>query len=369
MFGETIFTIKGLNIEKNLNTLTKKFQIRDIVRIEKNLTKLTVDYRFHKAFKKEILKLGYEILEEKNRGFLPYFFKIFGNFGVIFAFLLATVLYIVQSPYIWQYEILGEENLSETEIVEFVKDNFSSNKHQIDTLEVENALYKNFEKISFVSCIIKGQTMIINLKERLMPSEMYGEFKPVYSKYDGKITAINIVSGTSVVKIGDYVEEGDILVQPYYLDSNGNLQQVEADASFTMEVYHTAEITHFDTRVEIVRTGESYVIDEIKLFGLTIYKNGNNINYSLNETEVEYENLVNNNLLPFKLKRTTVYELKEVTINESFEEVSEKIIAKTREKALENCVSYDTIIDEFYTLKHFTGATTVNYVVVEERVQ
>lgn len=369
MFGKTIFKIKGLNIEKNLNILSKDYAIYDIERKEKNITTFTVDFRYHKKIKKALLKFGYEIVEEKNQGFLAYFSKIFGNFGVIFAFLLATVLYFVQSPYIWQYEILGEENLSKTEIVDFVKENFSSNKNNIDPSDIENALYSNFEEISFVSCIIKGQTLIINIKEKLMPEEIYGDFKPIYSLYDGKVTEINIISGTAEVSVGDYVQKGDILVRPYYLDSSGNMQQVEADAEIKLEVYHTAEITHFDTRIEVQRTGNYEILDEVQLFGLTIYSNGENPNYSNFESVVEYENLTDNNILPFKLKRTTFYELQEVTIKETFEEVSEKIIAQAREKALENCESYDTIVDEFYTLKHFTEATTVCYVIVEERIQ
>ena len=369
MFGKSTFKIKGLNIEKNLNILSKKFAIYDTERIEKNLTQFSVDFRYYKNVKKELIKLGYEIVEEKNSGFLPFIFKNLCNFGAIFAILLAFILYTIQSPIILQYEILGTESLNKEEIVLFIEDNFSQNKNKLDTLEVENALYKNFEKISFVSVMVKGQTLVINIKERLMPDEMYGEFQPIYSQFDGKITEINIISGTAEVSIGDFVFEGDILVQPFYLDSSGNMQKVEADAEIKMEVYHTAQITHFDTRVEVVRTGEFKVIDEIQLFGLTIYKNGEDVNYSRSETSVEYEDLVKNNLLPFKLKRTTIYELEEVVINEEFEEVSEKIITEAREKALENCENYDTIVDEFYTLKHISSATIVDYVIVEEIIQ
>ncbi len=369
MLGETIFKIKGLNVEKSLNILAKDYPVFEVERIEKNLTKFKVGYRDRKKVKKTLKNLGYEIIEEKNVGFLPFFCKIFGNFGVVFAILLATVLYFIQSSYIWQFEILGQEKLNESEIVAFINNNFSRNKNEIDLSQMENSLYQNFEEISFVSCIIKGQTLVVNIKEKLMPDEIYGDFEAIYSQYDGKVSKINIISGTAVVSVGDYVSVGDVLVEPYYLDSSGVYQPVKAEAEITLEVYHTAETTHFETRLEIVRTGRSQVVDEIQLFGLTIYKNGEEPNFANFEIEEVYEDLTAGNLLPFKLKRTIYYELEEIWINESFENVKNELISSTREKVLENCQNYDKIIDEFYTLNHFTNGTIISYVIVEEIVQ
>lgn len=369
MLGETYFLIKGLNVEKNLNVLAKEIPIYEIRRIEKNLTSFKVPYKWRGRAKKKLEGLDYNIVEEKNYGFLPKFLQIFLNFGAIFAILLAFILYFFQSPYILQYEILGTNTLSEKEIVEFIKDNFSQNKNNLTLSDIENSLYQNFSEISFVSVIVKGQTLIVNLKEKLLPEEIYGEFSPIYSNFDGKIKEINLISGTSQVSVGEYVNKGDVLVEPFYLDSEGNLQKVEADAEITMEVYRSAEITHFDTRIERVRTGDFCVMDEIKLFGLTIYENSSNCDFALSESVVENRDLVKNNLLPFKLQRTIIYELEEKVVNENFESVKEKIIENAREIALENCQDCATIIDEFFTINHQSGSTTLKYTIVEEILQ
>ena len=365
-WGYTKFKIKGLNQEKNLNILSKKINVYDVVRIEKNLSTLKVKYHESKKAKKILLELGYEILLEENHGFSPLFFKIFGNISVVSAFVLATILYAIQSPIIWKYQVLGQDKLSAQEIVDFVKENYSSNKLKLSTKQVEGGIYHNFEEISFVSVIIKGQTMVINIKEKLLPEEIYGDFEPIVAEFDGKVKNIELVSGTSCVKIGDYVKKGDILVEPNYIDSFGQEQKVKADAKITLEVYAVGEYTHFEERVEVKRTGRFVIIDEVQLFGLTVYTNKEENTFSMSESEVKFKDISKNLLLPLKLKRTTIYELEKEYITEKYQDAEEKILQKAREKALENSPNYDKIIDEFYTVKHLSGTSTVNYVIVGE---
>ena len=213
--------------------------------------------------------------------------------------------------------------------------------------------------------IVRGQTLIVNIKEKLLPEEIYGEFEPIISEYDGKVTAINLVSGTMAVKTGDYIKVGDVLVYPYYNDA-GTIKKVMANAEITMEIYHTSSITHFDDRVELVRTGRSVLNTEILLFNLPIYSNLSEMNYELYETETNEQNLVDNNILPLKLKNTTYYELEEVEIHETFEDAKDRLLKEARKKALLNAGNCDIIKDEYYTVEENSTYTTINYCVIEE---
>ncbi len=358
------FKIKGLNQEKNLNILAKKFPIYDIVRVSKNCSIFKVNIFHAKKVRKILIDLNYEILEEKRLGALPVLFRVF-NIYTISVIIFSTILISLQSPYILQYEILGEETLSKSEIVTFIKDNFTKNKYKLSTKNVEGALYEEYEEISFVSVIVRGQTLIVNIKEKLLPEEIYGEFKPIISEYDGKVSEIELISGTMAVKTGDYIKAGDVLVYPYY-DDNGTQKPIIAKAEIIMEVYHTSSVTHFDNRVETVRTGNSVETTEILLFNLPIYVNENSMDYALYEKVVEERDLIDNNLLPFKIRRTTYYELEEKHIHETFGEAEERLIEEAREKALINAGDCDIIVDEYYTVEEFENYTVLNYCIVEE---
>ena len=358
------FKIKGLNQEKKLNILLKTCPLHDVVRVSKDISTFKVSIFHIKKVRKKLTELEFEILEEKRIGAIPIVLRVF-NIYTLSAIILCTFLISLQSPYIWQYEILGEENLSKTEIVSFIKDNFTKNKYKLNTKSVEGALYEEYEEISFVSVIVRGQTLIVNIKEKLLPEEIYGEFEPIISEYDGKVTGINLISGTMAVKTGDYIKAGDVLVYPYY-DDAGTIKKVMANAEITMEIYHTSSITHFEDRIELVRTGRSSVNTEVLLFNLPIYSNIYEMDYKLYETETNEQNLINNNILPLKLKRTTYYELEEVKIHETFEEAKDRLLKEAREKALINAGDCDIIVDEYYTVEPFETYTVLNYCIVEE---
>ena len=364
--ASTEFKIKGLNQEKNLNIISKKYKINELKRHSKNCSSFKVSYFQAKKVKKLLLSFGYEILEEKNHGVLPNFIKTLGNIYILSAIIVSFVVYLAQSPIIWRYELLGEENLTQAEVVGFVKENFTKNKFALNTKAVEGAIYDNFEEISFVSVIIRGQTLIINIKEKLLPEEIYGDFEPVIAEFDGKVTNINLISGTMNVKVDEYVKKGDVLVLPYFLDGNGEVNPVKPSAEITFEVYGEGEVVHYDHNIEIRRTGNSYENREVQLFGLTIYANQQESNFDLFETEEQIVNLTNS-ILPLKLKRTIYYELEEFEVNEIFEEAEEKILSEAREKALLNSDDYAIIKDEFYTVRHFEGGASVNYVIVYEK--
>lgn len=104
--------------------------------------------------------------------------------------------------------------------------------------------------------------------------------------------------------------------------------------------------------------------NDITLFGLSIYSFKEDVNFQMYEVEYEDLDLTSNLFLPFKMRKTIYYELEEKIISSDFEDVKEEYIAKAKEKALENCDNYDTIIDEFYTLRHFSGVTIVNYCII-----
>lgn len=363
MKSGVLFKIKGLNIEKNLNILSKQVEIFDIFRHSKNLTSFRVGVTKAKSVRKFLQAHNYEILEERRVGG-AIFLRVL-SINVLLPVVFGALLIFLQSPFILQYEILGEENILEKEVVEYIKTNFPKNKYKLNTKKVEGALYDHFDEISFVSVIVRGQTLVVNIKEKLLPEEIYGEFAPIVSDYDGKITDFELVSGTMAVKIGDYVRAGDVLVYPFYIDG-GVRRKVLAKAQITMEIYHTASVQHQNERTEKVRTGRTSERSVVTLFNLPIYCNEAKETFSLYEEEVETKPLILNNLLPLKLERTTYFELELVKIKETFAEAEERLKKEAREKALKNLTKCGIIKDEFVQSSETDGGVLVSYTIVEE---
>ncbi len=358
--------LRGLNQEKLLNLMAKQCQLFEIDRSKKNEVSFLCHYSHHKQIK-TILQNSSNI-EWQLQHFGPM--AILENskkyVGLFVGFVLFVLFYGVQSQFVLRCNIYGNRQVQECEIVQFVENNFSKKKSKINLDQMQFALMKEFDQIGFCSCIIKGQTLLVSIKEKVMPEEMVGNFVPIVAKYDGRITKIDLISGTEMVRVGDIVKRGDILVQPYTINSAGQKMEVEADAKIEADVYWQGSVDHYDKRIEVARTGRHFESHQILLFDLEIYKHERTQTFAMYETEVSMRELSKNLLLPFVLKKTVVYELKEVVIESNFEDVREEYVEKAKTKALEICESCDTIKEEFYTVRYLSGVTIVNYCIITQ---
>lgn len=363
--NQSIFHIKGINQERVLNELAKQVDLFDINRKSKSETIFKCSFFDHKKVEK-ILKSYGIVYDLSHYGFFYLLKKSFSAYGLVIAILLSLFLYSFQYQFVLQYEINGAYLLDKTEVVEFLKLSYSRQKAKIDTHEMEIGLTSRFEEIAFASCMIKGQTIVVNIKEKLMPEQMYGEFQPLIAQKSGKIASIELISGTLNVKIGEFVQAGDVLVEPYTLDTSGQIKKVEAKANIVAHVYNEGSVDHYEKYIERVRTGRICEENDITLFGLSIYHFKEEMNFDLFETETEEVDLVENLFLPFKMKKTIYYELTERVVESSFDDVKAEFVEKAKQKALENCLNCDKIIEEYYTMRHLAGVTIVNYCVVTE---
>lgn len=363
---QTQFHIHSLNQEKILNELSKITPLCEINRQSKNESTFKCSYFAYKKVQKYLKDKDVEIKNIQHFGILGKLSKVYTSVGILLAIAVFAVFYLVQYQFIFRYEVNGVDKLETSQVVCFVKDTFSNKKSNLNTKELEVSLMSNFDEISFVSCMVRGQTLVINIKEKLLPDEINGSFSPIIAQKSGKISQIELISGTLNVKVGDFVKEGDVLVEPYTIDTSGNIKKVEAKAKIEAEVYNEASVDHYESYIEVKRTGKVCVSNEITLFGLKIYSFSDENNFKMYECEYEDVDLVKNLLLPFKMHKIYIYELEENVVNTKFEDVSEIYISKAKEKALEKCENYDTIKDEFYTLRHLSGVTIVNYVIITQ---
>lgn len=363
--NKTKFVIHCLNQEKILNELSKFTTIEKVVRSSKTDTVFLCQTSEFKNVKKFLEDRNVEILEISHFGLKKILQKFSTSVGGIVAFAIFFVAFVIQCNFLWRFDISGLETIKKAEITAFIDKNFSKTV-KIDTKALEIALANQFPRISFVSCIVKGQTLVINIKEKLIPEELEGNFSPIVASKSGKIVKIDIVSGTAKVKVGDFVKAGQVLVEPFVEDSSGKILSVEAEAEILAEVYSIGTAEHCERKIEINRTGKTCERCDVMLFGLNIYTFADENNFSMFETEVEEIDMVKNLVLPFKIKKTTFFELEEKIIESKFEDVKDEYVQKARQKALEIIENCDTIKEEFYTFRHVSGVTVVSYCITTE---
>ena len=248
------FELTGYNIDTLLQTLyNKKILLRNINRIAYNKVVFDVDDKFEKKVKRYIA--NYKV--EKTKSFfkrIPAMLLV--NLGVIIGVFVGSIFYLFASNYIWQIRVYGIKDLSQEDILQVLNDNgIRKGKLNLKTSEdIENILLNNYDRIAQVSVIKQGTAIIINLSEKLVYIEE--EHKPITAKYCGIIKEINVITGTKNVKIGDYVNIGDILVLPFNLDAANNKISVEPLAEIKAEIFVIGKCELPRKEQVLVRTGK-----------------------------------------------------------------------------------------------------------------
>lgn len=360
------FVIKGLNQERFFNKLSKKIYVFDICRIEKNKTSFKVDLKNKHLARKEILSSNFEILQENKRGLFSIILDFKRYIGIISAFLLCFFAYFAQFSFVWRVEVNGVNENFQKEIVDYVNGNYHLTK-SVDCKDIELNLRDRFENLSFASVAVIGQTLVVNAKEGIQPIEKTGEFEPIILPCDARIIKIKLIQGTCVASEGDTIKGGTVVVQPYIIDSYGNMKSVEARAEVTFETWIEQEEIHCDEQYISARTGKTYVKNELYFWGLKIYEHNGANRFGEYECETKEKYFTKNNLLPFVYKKTTFFETKRVLVKKKYEEVREDKIELAKQKALQKVEESDKIIDERYFENQLNGTHFIRYQITVER--
>ncbi len=209
--------------------------------------------------------------------------KIFFIFAFICIF--AVILF---SQFIWKIEIDGTREIDASDIRVFLynsKIRQSEWKHHIDTNAVEVSILKNFSEISDVSVEISGTKLIITIVERESPIALYDKKISVnlVALEDGIINEMVVYNGTPLVKSGDSVKKGDVLISGVIKYSFRDVENVSyVHAMGKILTYKNEEIGDIIiNRYKPIDESVCEIEKTIYLFGMTITlnKNKNSENY------------------------------------------------------------------------------------------
>ena len=360
------FVVKGLNQERAFTSLSKLVRIFKINRTDKHICELEILPKDEKQTRKFLQDNNFEIVSVQAQGAHASLKRFLSCYGLIVALILSVSAYFLQKGFVWQIKVFGNEKLGAYEITRMVEQNLSSRQiAKIDTKKLEIVLKENFKQISSVSVAIVGQSVVVNINEAVLPDEMTGDFKPLVCEYDCKITEIELIQGTINVKLGDIVRKGEVLVEPYIIDSEGQSRPVKPIANIKAEVWLTGISEHSDSYYRTTRTGRVIEQSKALLFGIELYKNSKQIPFKQYEVE-EQTKALSYILLPIKIKKTKIYETKTELIEQTFEEVKDEIIQASREKALQNAQDCE-IIKESFSIVETAGVHIVTYLVTASR--
>lgn len=213
--GIVTLRLKGVNKERLINmALTRGIYIWDI-KWHGEYLHLRVRSSAFKAFQSIADENGYELEIIAQRG-LPFYKTIMkrrmGLLGGAVIFVLA--LYLLSS-FIWFIEVDGNNQVDAKKITASAAHNgvyIGAAKWNFSCNAVEEAMLRELSQLSYVQCDVRGVKAKIKVVEKIVPDdEVTGPCHIVAAK-DGVIDDILVLDGQAIVKIGQVVGKGDILI-------------------------------------------------------------------------------------------------------------------------------------------------------------
>lgn len=183
--------------------------------------------------------------------------------GLLVGMLAGLFLLFFGELFVWKVTVNGNTLLTDREIIDALEDygiGVGSYIPGIPVLRAQNDFLLTYRDISSIAINVKGTHIQVEVLERTHAPEIDpndGLCNLVASE-DGIVLSVDVAAGTALVKPGDVVTEGQILVSSYTVDGRGIYRlhhargsvkaQVYVDCSFVIPLERT--VKHYTGRVE-----------------------------------------------------------------------------------------------------------------------
>ena len=338
--GYVNIKVESYFIERFINIcISKKMFLWNIKRRKSSILYANISIRDYKKLRQIAKKTKSVINIEKKKG-LPFILHKYRK-RKIFLILLIIVLLglVVTSNFIWNIEIKGNNDINKEEIIKELNNQglkIGSNKNNIDTNYIINNIRLKRDDIAWIGISIKGTNAIVEIKETDKAPKVVDEkdYCNIVSDRTGMITKINVQNGTPVVKVGDIVKEGEILIAGYLEGKYTGIRYVHSSANIEAKVWYSKKEKFYlnqEIQVPTGATEQKYTLN-INNFKINFYKTLSKFqNYdTINESKKLM--LLSNFYLPIEIIKTTNYEYEKQLKTYTEEEVVRRSNSKTRKR-------------------------------------
>lgn len=308
----------------------------------KEYKNLRVEARKSQTKIKIIKKFGMPFMIHKNRH----------RYGIPVGVVSSVILLSILSGYVWNIDVSGNKALSKDAIHNSLNEYgvyVGMKKSNLDPPNIREGIMAKYDGISWMSINPTGTTLYVNISERTVPPDVQNNSEPchIVAKCDGIIKSIKVTEGRAMVKEGDAVVKGDLLVSGIVEYSNGAIVMKQAKGEVIAQTYnvYSAEIPFLQEN--LVETGRIKTRNVLNIFNISIPLYIGELNENWVKTVVNKPVIIDGVELPFGITQGVFTEIKKENIIISVEkalEIGKNDIAD-KMKIYENTKNFD-LVDE-----------------------
>jgi similar to stage IV sporulation protein len=368
--GYAIIIVEGLKIERFINmAISNGIYIWDIKK--QSYTSISAKIGLENFGRmREIVRRTDCTIEIKEKRGLPFMWKNLKRHKLFAASVLILIVTIyIMCSYIWMIEVVGTKNIDPKTVLEIVNNEGLKEgvrKSQLDKHSIENRVLIKMSTLSWVGIQIRGTKATIEVVEKREEPELISKQDScdIVASKSGIINKILVLNGDGVVKDGDTVKKGQVLVTGTIIRENTETRLVHSLAQITARTwYEDAEEMELQ-QIEYKETGREATHYMLKVLNKEIGLK-KSVPYSeYNETREE-KNIISfgDYIFPVKLISNKFQELvkvpKTLTIEQAKKRCEERLDERLKLQLSENAVVLDKKIVYYEEKKSVKAKITV----------
>ena len=276
--GYFLIVVNGFGTERFINLCKlKQIYLWDIKVVHNNTYRMKISMADYEILSELVNKTGVKVDILEKYG-LPFCFLGKKNRTYYLIFLMiALILVFISNFFVWKIDVIGNYTITDEQIRDFLMRHEVAEgdfKQTIPYTVLEEELRKEFDLIKWSSVSLDGNTLIVHIEENTLQKEDFNEhpegvYSDIISETDGIIKSILVRNGVALVKAGDTVTKGQILVtgsvpiyddalqikQYHYYDADADIF-IETNVNYEenlSEIYYEKEYTGRKKRVSYIK--------------------------------------------------------------------------------------------------------------------
>ena len=306
--GKCLLKTKKKNAAKLLNVCMKSEAEYWNPRFFGDDFSIECNARTFEKIKSACEKRGLEITLVACSG-MPIIISRYKNrIGLLIGTLLSLVLVLYGLNTVWRIELSGNESIRQSELEALLRENGFSVGSFIpseDLTFIENSVMQSEPRIAWISINVNGAVANVEIRETKKGVAKSKNPTNLIALRDGKIERVESYNGNCLVKAGDVVRAGDVLVSGIYQNESGDYRAVRAEGEIFARTIKEILIEIPFENTQKVYTGRkfceiriNFFKKSIKVFANTgnlpttcdiIYENGEVVFFTLPKIPIGYE--------------------------------------------------------------------------------
>ncbi|MBE5781399.1 MAG: hypothetical protein E7328_06235 [Clostridiales bacterium] len=235
----------------------------------------TASYVHHAAVMELLNQCGADGIQQTRRGLLPKVLQLRFRMGLIAGTALVLLLAAGLSPFVWFIRIAGPSDLSMrvTKDLQTMGITPGTPWSKVDMNAINNRLMLSYDDVSYLILSRKGVTLLGEVYPTKEPEPFIDASRTcdIVAERSGVIQTITAYEGTPMVKAGDVVKTGDVLIEGSFFRNEGEEERfVAARGSITARVWYSASASAPITGAVLTPTGNSCMARTLFLGGWQI---------------------------------------------------------------------------------------------------